>query len=276
MDNSESSMEEPIRTKSPEVQELSLEEKIIFLENEIEEIEGVYDALLSEQEELLQSKTSASQKQLKPLAMEVKRIGSLLETKEAKLSLYRKMSRRQKMKRTRSPTESDSDESKAKIKRTKTKFEETKRAIVPTNLPKFRQGEQTEEPAEFVEAFERIMTAHAIAAERYLQLLPLCLDTVDGQWLSSYIAGTKDENSWEDFKEAFIAHFQHPNAESLWQERIRNLRVTSTGVQRYTDQYIKLASRLGWNLASGTAVFQYKQGLPDWMLNSVSTVEAGI
>ena len=120
------------------------------------------------------------------------------------------------------------------------------------------------------------MTAHTIASHHYLQLLPLCLDSVDGQWLSNYILGAGEE-TWEDFKNAFIAHFQHPNAKSIWQEKkIRNLRVASAGVQRYTDQFVKLASRLGWDLSSETAVFQYKQGLPDWMLNSVSTAEAGI
>jgi hypothetical protein len=52
------------------------------------------------------------------------------------------------------------------------------RVIVPSNLPKFRKG-QTEEPTEFLEAFERIMEAHTIATHCYLHLVPLCLDIID-------------------------------------------------------------------------------------------------
>src|SRR5271168_1291242 len=79
---------------------------------------------------------------------------------------------------------------------------------------------------------------------------------------------------WEDFGAAFISHFQHPNAAILWQDKIRQLRVDDTGVQRYTDQFVRLAGRLNWKLSSETAIYQYKQGLPEWMLNSIASAEA--
>src|SRR5271168_319404 len=79
---------------------------------------------------------------------------------------------------------------------------------------------------------------------------------------------------WEDFGAAFISHFQHPNAAILWQDKIRQLRVDDTGVQRYTDQFVRLAGRLNWKLSSETAIYQYKQGLPEWMLDSIASAKA--
>ena len=78
----------------------------------------------------------------------------------------------------------------------------------------------------------------------------------------------------ERFWLSFISHFQHLNAAILWQDKIRQLRVDETGVQRYTDQFVRLAGRLNWKLSSETAIYQYKQGLPEWMLDSIVSTEA--
>jgi hypothetical protein len=59
------------------------------------------------------------------------------------------------------------------------------RAVVPSNLPKFRQGINSVEPIEFMENLEKIFEAHEIEEERYDVLLALCMDPVDQQWLTN-------------------------------------------------------------------------------------------
>ena len=54
-----------------------------------------------------------------------------------------------------------------------------KRAIVPNNMPKFRQNGPYEEPTEFLEAFAKVMAAHEIPQGKYANLLMLYLDSVD-------------------------------------------------------------------------------------------------
>jgi hypothetical protein len=149
----------------------------------------------------------------------------------------------------------------------------SKSVVVPSGLPKFRQG-QYNEPVEFLEAFAKVMDAHEIPVEKYTKLLALCLDSVDGQWFQEWSREHDGVMTWKEISEAFIQHFQHPNAAILWQEKIRNLRMDNTGVQRYTDQFIRLASRLGWDLDGDVAIYQYKSGLATWILNALTAAEA--
>ena len=74
--------------------------------------------------------------------------------------------------------------------------------------------------------------------------------------------------------DAFIGHFQNPNAAIIWQDKIHQLHVDNTGVQRYTDQFVRLAHRLKWELNSSTAIYQYKRGLSDWILEGITATEA--
>jgi len=52
----------------------------------------------------------------------------------------------------------------------------------------------------------------------------------------------------------------------VWQSKIRVLRMDNSGVQRSSDQFIRLALRLGWNLDGELAIYHYKDGLPRWKL----------
>jgi hypothetical protein len=45
-------------------------------------------------------------------------------------------------------------------------------------------------------------------------------------------------------------------------------------VQRYTDEFIGLARKLGWNLHANMTVYQYKLGFPNWMMESLAAAEA--
>ena len=47
----------------------------------------------------------------------------------------------------------------------------------------------------------------------------------------------------------------------------------NSGVQRYSDQFIQLANRLGWNLEGKLAIFHFKAGLPRWLVEQLTTAE---
>ena len=115
------------------------------------------------------------------------------------------------------------------------------------------------------------MVAHEILQGKYANLLMLCLDSVDSQWLKNIDISTW---SWSKLEKEFVAHFQHPNAVTFWQEKICKLRMDSTGVQRYTNQFIRLAQKLHWQLKGEVAIYQYKEGLPEWLADRVTTAEA--
>lgn len=119
-----------------------------------------------------------------------------------------------------------------------TTFIRKKRVVVPTGLPKFRQGNMSVEPVEFIENFEKIMAAHEIDEDRNATLLALCLDSVDNQWLENW-QKSNPTATWRKLTKEFVSHFQHPNAMVIWQDQIYSLKMDKSGsVQRYTDQFI--------------------------------------
>ena len=145
---------------------------------------------------------------------------------------------------------------------------------VPNNLPLFCGGRGEEDPLEFIEHFECICLANGIQQERYVQLVQLCLDKTDVQWITSTIRDsvhTKEE--WEKFKVKFIGHFQDPNARRIWGMKIRNLKMDSSGVQRYSDKFLTLMSYLGWDASSDDSIYYFKLGLPRWLGEQVSIAE---
>jgi hypothetical protein len=112
---------------------------------------------------------------------------ALIYTKEAKLNLLQKMEQKtieSSKKRLHSACKISFKSSEEKDKECSRKLAQKItvsqiRVIVPPNLPKFRKG-QTKEPTEFLEAFEKIMKAHAIVIYCYLYLVLLYLNTIDG------------------------------------------------------------------------------------------------
>ena len=140
--------------------------------------------------------------------------------------------------------------------------------VVPANLPKFKQGGY-EDPEEFLEAFEQVMEAHEIKEERYVKILKLCLDSIDNQWLED------NEGEWGDVKEGFIGHFKSPHAEIMWLKQIEQLQVGKNSVQRYTDQFMRLMKRVGWEGTNKMAIYQYQKGLPAWMESPMSRAVVG-
>ena len=142
---------------------------------------------------------------------------------------------------------------------------------VPNNLPVFRSGKGIEDPLEFIEQFERVCLANAIDEPRFIVLVSLCLDSTDVQWMNKHIRD--QEIPWNEFRKAFISHFQHPDATVVWQNQIRSLKMDNSGVQRYSDQFIRLATRLNWDLSHELAIYQFKLGLPGWLNKQLTTAE---
>jgi hypothetical protein len=46
------------------------------------------------------------------------------------------------------------------------------------------------------------------------------------------------------------------------------------GIQRYTDEFVGLANKLRWGLDNDVTIYQYKLGLPVWMMESLTAAEA--
>jgi hypothetical protein len=146
---------------------------------------------------------------------------------------------------------------------------------VPRGLPHFRGAgkDGIQDPTEFIERFETVCEPYSLDDSQLLRILPVCLDQVDGAW---YRQWRKDNSKadWKAARQAFLAHFRHPNELVVLQTQIRALKMESLGVQRYSDQFRRLMLQLGWTSTTPEAVFQYKQGLTQSMLDRLSGAEA--
>ena len=100
---------------------------------------------------------------------------------------------------------------------------------------------------EFIEQFERICQANEVDEDCYIVLVILCSDSTNVQWVNKYLKKNKDRQ-WNIFWKVFVSHFQHPDAAVVFQNKIMTLRVDSIEVQRYSDQFMRLAMRLRWDL----------------------------
>ena len=232
----------------------------------LNESENQLLSLLDEKEELA-TNTPNSIAALEKINAEIDSVRNIVNIRKESLELRQNLLKRMLTESVRLNNTFNNDMNESFMIQPKNKI------IVPSNLPKFRHENKFEEPIEFLESFNKVMKAHNISEDRYLQLLPLCLDSVDGQWLATNSEVLKALD-WSDFMNSFIEHFQHPNAAVSWQDKIRQLHVDNNGVQKYTDQFIRLAKRLEWELDSTTAIYQYKQGLPEWILDSITAAEA--
>ncbi len=260
--NERNSREEPLelnrRSREPTEKRLSNEE----LELKIAESEDRVETLLEEMAELLEMDEGTSE--------EVAKIEKELANLEKRIKTWKRLQEIRKAKEKSNAREETVRETAANEA---WKMPDDKWRV-PNNLPVFRSAKDTEDPLEFIEKFERVCQANGINFDRYIKLISLCLDATDVQWISQWTRSHGDEGTvWNDFREAFIAHFQHPNAMIVWQSKIRSLKMDNTGVQRYSDQFIRLANRLGWNLEGELAIFHFKSGLPRWLVEQLTTAE---
>jgi hypothetical protein len=148
---------------------------------------------------------------------------------------------------------------------------------VPRDLPHFRGDAKNaiQDALEFIDRFETVCEPHGLEDDQFIRVLPICLDQVDGTWFKMW-KSQNPQATWKDAKRAFMGHFRHHNELTLLQAQIRALRMDSTGVRRYADQFRKLMAQLGWNDTTEAAIFQFKQGLTRNLLDKLSGAEANL
>ena len=103
--------------------------------------------------------------------------------------------------------------------------------------------------------------SHALKEKFWGRVLLQTLDSTDAKWLDDY----RQENDWEEWDDlelAFIRHFQQPNIHALRRQQLKSLSVKSCGgVQRYADEFTRLAGLLGWDFSSRETIYEFKLGL---------------
>ena len=68
--------------------------------------------------------------------------------------------------------------------------------------------------------------------------------------------------------------FKHPNAATVWLTQIWELKIREISAQKYMDQFKSLATKLGWNLQEKSIIYQFKMGLPQWILTQLSIAKS--
>ena len=79
--------------------------------------------------------------------------------------------------------------------------------------------------------------------------------------------------SWKQIRTEFLRHFQNANAGAEWLHQLRNLKMEEN-LQGYADEFLTLLYKIGWDSTSDMAIYQFKMGLPRWMVGQLSTAEA--
>ncbi|MGI0060685.1 MAG: C2HC-type zinc finger protein, partial [Nitrosotalea sp.] len=145
---------------------------------------------------------------------------------------------------------------------------------VPSGLPKFGSATGEKDPQEFWDSFAKVMVANEVPVEKYVTILPLCLDSIDTKWLDRWTLENGEDLDHRKLHRDFISHFQHPNSKVIWQNQIEKLHVDTSGVQKYSDRFIGLAHKLDWDLEDSMTIYRYKNGLPAWIVDQLSSAEA--
>jgi len=147
---------------------------------------------------------------------------------------------------------------------------------IPTNLPLFRKkdhsGNGYNDPGDFLLAFERVCRAANVTYSRYTTLLSLCLDSIDVRWFESYLEEQRP-STWQEVTKAFIGHFQNPNMQAQWLNKLRTLRMDNGGVQRYSDRFLALIDKLGMTYDDPMTIFSFKAGLSPSLAEQISSAE---
>jgi hypothetical protein len=218
---------EPKLVKKKQEKPANILEEITIIEDKIAELQNIIAYLLEEQEDAI---IKGDDKKEKNIEEQLVKTRKLLAIKNEQLLIKNSIAKiNVNAENRRSVSIYESGRESMYLGEAK-----KKRVVVPSGLPKFRQGNTIIEPVEYIEQFQNLMEAHEVEMEKYSVMLNLCLDPVDGQWLRDW----KEENGneWKYLSKAFIAHFQHPNAMVIWQDQIHSLKMDNNiGVQRYTD-----------------------------------------
>src|SRR3569832_379749 len=156
--------------------------RIIKVEKDINDLEDQILNFMEKQQELEEiESTSETEERLAHIGKQIKKMENSLETKKKMLDILQQKERRM----SRDFGKRESNIRNSSFRESETFSIKREKVTVPANIPKFRQNRHYEEPVEFLEAFEKVLVAHEIPEERYIRLLPLSLNSVDGQWIKN-------------------------------------------------------------------------------------------
>ncbi len=112
--------------------------------------------------------------------------------------------------------------------------------IVPRMLPTFGQNSgEISDPEEFISKFSKVLRAHGLVEEyHWYRLIFLCLNQQDSDWYTNTITS---KSTWDTAKAIFINHFAHPLRNSnkikmLWTMK----HFKNESLQHYCDRFQNL------------------------------------
>lgn len=133
---------------------------------------------------------------------------------------------------------------------------------VPDNMPRFRGNRGIHDPTQFIEKFVRKCKALGVNVIRYPALLVECLEDIDAKWMENYFDAFWNELTWNNIVDHFVEHFQDANKEARLHRELESLKMDAKeGLQRYSDEFMNLASKLSLNLAAYDTKEKFKRGL---------------
>ncbi len=151
---------------------------------------------------------------------------------------------------------------------------------VPNNLPLFQTpGEKNsaDDALDFLERFEIVCIANEVPMGKWVKMLPLCLQPVERTWFLMFVMNhtksSQKECSWDEIREGFLEHFEHPNEAMYLMEKLRSLKMKDSA-RAYSDEFLRIMLHLQLDIADDTAVFLFKAGLKPWLLDQVTATEA--
>ena len=144
---------------------------------------------------------------------------------------------------------------------------------MPSGLPKFKGSTGIKDAEEFINIFVRVCRANSLSEDTFATMLLTCLEDIDASWLECWLESSGKQSTWKEVKTEFLKHFVNANANAENLHKLRNLKMNSD-VQQYADEFLTLLYKVGGNPASDTAIYQFKSGLPKWIVNQLSTAES--
>lgn len=150
--------------------------------------------------------------------------------------------------------------------------------FVPNKLPTFHCGGNYDHQNvdEFILAFSKTCQLHSIQLSRYPDLFIGSLNNPTYSWLqrfnSEYYSIHSSKPNWDSVKEAFIKHFRGHTDAMNYENCLRNLSMKTT-IQSYLDEFLDLIGKVGWLSTSASALWQFKNGLPEHLRKEATIVE---
>ena len=78
---------------------------------------------------------------------------------------------------------------------------------MPSGLLDFRQHGVIQEPLKFLHLFRKIMKAHRISEDQYLEIMVVHMNNVDEKFFVYKYLQRMEEFNWDHFQNAFVGIF---------------------------------------------------------------------